>query len=248
MKGLLEKKVAVITGGGQGIGEAIALRFAEHGANVAVADINLKTAAAVVEKARALGVEAECFQLDVAVVEEIRKQCAAIVKRFGRIDIWVNNAGITQNIPIEDLDEGNWDRLMAVDLRGAFFCSQAAFRVMKAQRGGKIINLGSIAGERGGRFAGAHYSAAKAGLLVLTKCFALSGGEHNINANAIAPGLIQTQMAAELGFLKGEHKDIPLQRLGQPGDVADTALFLASSLSDYISGMTVDVNGGMFMR
>lgn len=248
MKGLLEKKVAVVTGGGQGIGEAIALRFAEHGANVAVADINLKTAAAVVEKARALGVEAECFHLDVAVVEEIRNQCAAIVKRFGRIDVWVNNAGITQNIPIEDLDEGNWDRLMSVDLRGAFFCSQAAFRVMKAQRGGKIINLGSIAGERGGRFAGAHYSAAKAGLLVLTKCFALSGGEYNINANAIAPGLIQTQMAAELGFLKGEHKDIPLQRLGQPGDVADAALFLASSLSDYISGMTIDVNGGMFMR
>jgi 3-oxoacyl-[acyl-carrier protein] reductase len=245
---LLEKKITVVTGGCQGIGEAIALKFAEHGAAVVIADINVNAAAGVVGKIRGFGVEGEALHMDVADVDEVRRQCAAIVRRFGRIDIWVNNAGITENPAIEDLTPEEWDRVMAVDLRGTFFCSQAAFRVMKTQGSGKIINLGSLAGERGGRFAGAHYSAAKAGVIVLTKCFALSGGEYNINVNAIAPGLIATDMAEKLGFLRGDHKDIPLRRLGKPGDVADVALFLASSLSDYLSGMTIDVNGGMFMR
>jgi NAD(P)-dependent dehydrogenase (short-subunit alcohol dehydrogenase family) len=248
MKALLNKKVAVVTGGSRGIGEAISLKFAENGAAVVVADIDLSRSIAVVEKIRGYGVEAEAVRLDVSVIGEIRSQCDSIVKRFGRIDIWVNNAGISQNLAIEDLGEEDWDRLMSVDLKGAFFCSQAAYRVMMAQRAGKIINIGSIAGERGGRFAGAHYSAAKAGVIVLTKCFALSGGEYNINVNAIAPGLIQTQMSEDLGSLKGVHKDIPLQRFGTPTDVANTALYLASSLSDYVTGMTVDVNGGMFMR
>jgi 3-oxoacyl-[acyl-carrier protein] reductase len=170
------------------------------------------------------------------------------VKRLGRIDIWVNNAGISQDIPIEDLGEKDWDRLMGVDLKGAFFCSQAAYRIMKEQKSGKIINIGSVAGERGGLFAGAHYSAAKAGLIVLAKCFALNGGKYNINSNAIAPGLIHTQMAEELGIMRSDPKSIPLQRFGTPLDVANTVLYLASSLSDYVTGLTVDVNGGLFMR
>ncbi|OHD73791.1 MAG: hypothetical protein A2177_15960 [Spirochaetes bacterium RBG_13_68_11] len=248
MKGLLEKKVAVVTGGCRGIGEGIALRFAENGAAVVVADIELSAAPALLEKLRGFGVEAESVRLDVADIADIRGRCAATVKRFGRIDIWVNNAGISQNLPIDELEGEDWDRIMNVDLRGTFFCSQAAFRVMKGQRGGKIINIASLAGERGGRFAGAHYSAAKAGVIMLTKCFALSGGEHNITVNAIAPGLIETQMAAELGFLRVDPADIPLRRLGTPRDVADAALYLASGLSDYVTGMTIDVNGGMLMR
>ncbi len=248
MKGLLEKKVAVVTGGSRGIGEAICLKFAENGAAVVVADIDLDRSTAVVEKIRGCGVEGEAVRLDVSDVGGIRGQCDGIVKRFGRIDIWVNNAGISQDIPIEDLGEKDWDRLMSVDLKGAFFCSQAAYQIMMEQKAGKIINIASVAGERGGLFAGAHYSAAKAGLIVLTKCFALNGGKHNINANAIAPGLIRTQMAEELGILKSDPRTIPLQRFGTPMDVAATALYLASSLSDYVTGMTVDVNGGMFMR
>jgi 3-oxoacyl-[acyl-carrier protein] reductase len=248
MKGLLEKKVAVVTGGCRGIGEGIALRFAENGASVVIADIDVSTAPTLLEKMRGFGVEAESARLDVADIADIRSRCAAIVRRFGRIDIWVNNAGISQNLPIDELEGEDWDRIMNVDLRGTFFCSQAAFRVMKSQHGGKIINIASIAGERGGRFAGAHYSAAKAGVIVLTKCFALSGGEHHIAVNAIAPGLIETPMAAELGFLRVDLADIPLRRLGTPGDVADAALFLASGLSDYVTGMTIDVNGGMLMR
>jgi 3-oxoacyl-[acyl-carrier protein] reductase len=248
MERLLEKKVAVVTGGCRGIGEGIALKFAEHGAAVAIADIDLSAAPAVVEKVRGFGVPGEAMRLDIADIASIRATCAAIVQRFGKIDVWVNNAGISENLPIEDLEAEQWDRIMRVDLRGTFFCSQAAYRVMKAQGGGKIINIASLAGERGGRFAGAHYSAAKAGVIVITKCFALSGGEYNITANAIAPGLIDTPMAEELGFLRGDHGDVPLHRLGTPGDVAGAALYLASSLSDYVTGTTIDVNGGMFMR
>jgi NAD(P)-dependent dehydrogenase (short-subunit alcohol dehydrogenase family) len=248
MTRLLENKVAVVTGGCRGIGEAITMKLAENGANVAVADIEISRSDEIAGEIRKYGVEAECVRLNIADIDEIRGRCSAIVKRFGRIDIWVNNAGISQNLPIEDLEGGDWDRVMDVDLRGTFFCSQAAFKVMKGQGGGKIINIASLAGERGGRFAGAHYSAAKAGVIVLTKCFALNGGQYNINVNAIAPGLIKTQMAEELGILRGDHNDIPLLRLGTPMDVAGAALFLASNLSDYISGMTIDVNGGMFMR
>ena len=248
MNGLLEGKIAVVTGGSRGIGEAICLRFAENGATVIVADIETSRAAGVVTAIRDAGGRAEAIRLDVADAASIGPACDGLVKAHGRIDVWVNNAGISQTIPIEELGEADWDRLMDVDLKGVFFCCQAAFRIMKGQRSGKIVNIGSLAGERGGRFAGAHYSAAKAGVLVLTKCFALNGGQYNINVNAIAPGLIDTQMAAELGFLKGDHPDIPLGRLGTPREVADTALYLASGLSDYLSGMTVDINGGQFMR
>ena len=248
MQKLLEEKVAVVTGGCRGIGEAISLKFAEHGAAVVIADVDLSRAPDVMGKARAFGAHAEAVRLDIADIMDIRAQCAGIVKRFGKIDVWVNNAGIAENVPLEELEGEQWDRIMDVDLRGTFFCSQAAYRVMKEQGGGKIINIASLAGERGGRFAGAHYSAAKAGVIVLTKCLALSGGEFKITANAIAPGMIETQMAADLGFLKGSHADIPLGRLGTPGDVADAALYLASGLSDYVTGTTLDINGGVFMR
>jgi NAD(P)-dependent dehydrogenase (short-subunit alcohol dehydrogenase family) len=178
MTGLLEKKVAVVTGGCRGIGEAIALKLAEHGAVVVIADIDLSRASTVVGKIRGYGVEGAGVRMDVADIHDVRTQSGSIRQRFGRIDIWVNNAGISQNIPIEALEGDDWDRIMNIDLRGTFFCSQAAFRIMKDQRGGKIINIASIAGERGGRYAGAHYSAAKAGVIVLTKCFAASGGEY----------------------------------------------------------------------
>jgi 3-oxoacyl-[acyl-carrier protein] reductase len=248
MSSLLEKKVAVVTGAGRGIGEAISLKLAENGATVVVADIDLGNASAVAERIHGGGGKAEAMRLDVAEVSGIQGWCDGVVKRLGGIDIWVNNAGISQDIPIEDLGEKDWDRLMGVDLKGAFFCSQAAYRIMKDRKGGKIINIGSVAGERGGLFAGAHYSAAKAGLIVLAKCFALNGGKYNINSNAIAPGLIHTQMAEELGIMRSDPKSIPLQRFGTPLDVANTVLYLASSLSDYVTGMTVDVNGGLFMR
>lgn len=248
MKGLLAGKIAVVTGAGRGIGAAIALKFAEHGAVVVVADVDRDGAASVAARILQGGGKAEGVNLDVADAAGIRACCAGIVERFGRIDVWVNNAGISQNVAIGDLTEADWDRLMDVDLKGAFFCSQAAYGIMKEKGGGAIVNIASLAGERGGRFAGAHYSAAKAGVIALTKCFALSGGEYGIRANAIAPGLIETRMAEELGFLKGGHAEIPLRRLGTPEDVADAALYLASGLSGYVSGMTVDVNGGQFMR
>ncbi len=248
MGGLLQRKVAVVTGGCRGIGEAIALRFAENGATVVLADIDLSRAPEVLDEIRKFGVEGSSVRLDVTDIEDVRRQVDSIRRRFGRIDISVNNAGITQNKALEELEGEDWDRIMNVDLRGAFFCAQACFRLMKEQGGGKIINIASIAGEQGGRFAGAHYSAAKAGVIVLTKCFALSGGAYNIRVNAIAPGFIRTRMAEELGTLRGDPREIPLQRFGEPADVGNAALFLASDLSDYVTGSTIDVNGGTFMR
>jgi 3-oxoacyl-[acyl-carrier protein] reductase len=248
MGGLVSGKVAVVTGGCRGIGKAIALKLAENGAAVVIADIDLGPAPDVIARAEEYGVRALGMFLDVCDVRDIREKCRQITDRLGRIDVWVNNAGISQNRSIEELQVGDWDRVQNVDLRGAFFCSQAAFGVMKAQKGGRIINIASLAGERGGRFAGAHYSAAKAGVITMTKSLALAGGEFGITVNAIAPGLIRTQMAEELGFLGGDTADIPLQRLGEPDDVANAALFLASHLSSYITGTTIDVNGCMFMR
>ena len=247
MKDLLKDKVAVITGGGRGIGEKIALTFAENGAMVIIADIDLSNAENVVAKIIDFGGKAYSFKLDVRNVEEIFDRVRNIIEKHGRIDILVNNAGIAQDKPIEEISENDWDAMLDVDLKGVFFCSQAVYKVMKENKRGRIINIASLAGVRGGRFAGAHYSAAKAGIIVLTKCFALSGGNYNVNVNAIAPGLIVTKMAEELGWINQEHKDIPLGRLGVPDDVANAALFLASDMSAYITGETINLNGGMHM-
>jgi 3-oxoacyl-[acyl-carrier protein] reductase len=247
MSNLLKDKVALVTGGGRGIGEKIALTFAESGADVVIGDIDLPGAESVANKIRDLGGKGFSIELDVRKVEEIYARVAQIRDKYGRIDILVNNAGIAQDLAIEEITENDWDAMLDIDLKGVFFCSQAVYKVMKENNGGRIINIASLAGVRGGRFAGAHYSAAKGGIIVLTKCFALSGGSHNINVNAIAPGLIVTKMAEELGWIKQEHKDIPLGRLGLPEDVANAALFLASGLSAYITGETINLNGGMHM-
>ena len=247
MDKLLKDKVALITGGGRGIGERIALTFAENGAVVVVADKDLSSAESVAKKIIEIGGKGSCVEFDVRKVDDIFVKVADISARYGRIDILVNNAGIAQDKAIEDITERDWDTMLDVDLKGVFFCSQAVYEVMKKMKGGRIINIASLAGVRGGRFAGAHYSAAKGGVLVLTKCFALCGGGYNINVNAIAPGLIVTKMAEELGWIGKEHKDIPLGRLGSPEDVASAALFLASDMSAYVTGQTVNLNGGMHM-
>jgi 3-oxoacyl-[acyl-carrier protein] reductase len=244
---LLKDKVAIVTGGGRGIGERISLLFAENGALVIVADIDMANAESVAGRIRDTGGKAAAVRLDVGKVQDIREKVQHVDREFGRIDILVNNAGIAQDKAIEEITEQDWDTLLDVDLKGVFFCSQAVYTLMKARRSGKIINIASLAGVRGGRFAGAHYSAAKGGIIVLTKCFALAGGSYNVNVNAIAPGLIATKMAEELGWIGQEHKDIPLGRLGCTEDVANAALFLASDMSAYITGETINLNGGMHM-
>ena len=246
MATLLNGKTAVITGAARGIGKGIALSFAENGASVALLDRCGDELRQAAEEVGAYGHGANSYVVDVSKVNEIRQACGKVIEDFGQIDIWVNNAGVSQDKPILEIDEADWDRILATDLKAVFFCSQIVFEHMKKRRAGKLINIASLAGERGGRFAGAHYSAAKAGVIVLTKCFALEGGQYSISVNAVSPGLILTQMAEDLGWTKRSH-DIPLGRLGAPNDVGMACLFLASSLSDYITGQTIDVNGGMFM-
>lgn len=245
MSGFLEGKVAVITGGSRGIGRAIAEAYIREGAYVVIPDVDLEAAQKAVEE---LGAD-KCttMKLNVADKANVEEVVNRIWNEVGPVDVWVNNAGIAEDVPFEEVKEEKWDLIVQVDMKGVFLCSQAVFSKMKERRCGKIINIASMAGERGGRVSGAHYSAAKGGVITLTKVLALNGGEYGITANAITPGLILTQMAKDLGWDKKEHKDIPLGRLGTVEDVANVALFLGSYMSDYVNGDTIRVNGGMYM-
>jgi len=168
-----------------------------------------------------------------------------IVEKYGKIDILVNNAGITQKVDILDLDEDEYEKILNLNLKSVIFLSQQVLGEMIKNGGGKIVNMASISGERGGLFAGIHYSASKAGVIVATKCLALKAGKYNINVNAVAPGLISTELAKKLEM---NAEGVILGRLGTPDEVADSVIFLASDMASYITGATLDVNGGIFMR
>lgn len=243
---MLEDKIAVVTGGARGIGEGIATTFARNGAKVAIVDINLENAKSTAKNLCKYGVKCISLELDVQNFDAIQEVIDQITNELGDIDIWVNNAGISNSVPIKDLTESEWDIMLDINLKGVVFCSKAVFLKMQKRNKGKIINIASLAGQRGGHYAGVHYAASKGGVIVATKCFALSGAPYNINVNSIAPGLIETNMSEELGF-SDQVDQIPLGRLGTPEDVGKVALFLASDLSDYVTGQLISVNGGMYM-
>ncbi len=252
MSHLLEGKIAAVTGAGQGIGEAVVRKLAEYGASVVVTDINAQKGRAVVEDLRAAGHTAEFKSFDVTDFAHVKANVAALRGVFGRIDIWVNNAGITGATPVEQITEADWDRMQTIDLKSVFFCTQAVFEIMKEQNYGRLVHISSMAGERGGRSSSAAYSSAKAGVLNLSKCFALAGGRYNITSNCVCPGRTLTAMAQGLSWLT-DPKDapeltIPLRRLGTPEDIANAVLFLSSDLSSYITGDVLDVNGGLYMK
>ena len=244
----LRDKVAVITGSGRGIGEAIARRLAEFGAKVIITDIDLAAARAVADDLCAQGGQARCVKFDVSDFGQIRDKVDQMRGMFGRIDIWVNNAGITGSTPIEEITPESWDRMMDIDLKSMFFCTQAVFAVMKEQNYGKLVHMSSLAALRGGRSSDASYAAAKAGILNLSKCFALHGAAYNITSNAVCPGNILTPMGKTLAW---SHKDpktyIPLGRYGTAEDIANAVLFYASDLSSYVTGDAMNVNGGLYM-
>ena len=245
--GLLDGKVALITGAARGIGKAIALRFAEEGADVAFTDLVINEAAeqtvaeleAVGHKVRAYASNAASFDETHAVVEEIHKE-------FGRIDILVNNAGITRDGLMLRMSEQQWDSVLTVNLKSAFNFIHALTPIMARQRGGSIISMSSVVGVSGN--AGqCNYSASKAGLIGLTKSIAKEMGPRGIRANCIAPGFIISDMTAALPDDVREQwvKTIPLRRGGTPDDVAKVAVFLASDLSAYVSGQVIHCCGGM---
>ena len=253
----LEGKVAIVTGAASGMGRAIARRYAEEGARVVVADVNQVAAQGVVDEIAGAGGEARAIKADVRDQGQVQAMVDQAVSAFGGLDILVNNAGVGKIIPFLDTTEADWDFMFDINCKGLLWCSQAAARQMIAQgRGGKIINLASQAGRRGEAFVLA-YCASKACVISMTQSMALALAEHKINVNGIAPGVVDTpfwdqvdkQFAALMGLPEGEPKKravagIPLGRIEQPEDVTGTAVFLASSDSDYMTQQTLNVDGG----
>ena len=243
MSGKLQHKTALITGAGRGIGRAIAECFAREGARVAVADIDSSTARAT---AAEIGPEALGLAMDVSSKAAVLAGTAQVFDEFGQLDILVNNAGYLVYTTFESCSEENWDRIVDVNMKGPFLCAQAVIPHMKARRQGVIINMTSLAAKTGGLAAGPPYAAAKAGVHTLTIGLARALAPDQIRVNAIAPGVIDTAMtsAPEHDQLKAS---IPLGCPGQPEDVANCALFLASDDARHITGETIDVNGGLYM-
>ena len=244
---LLEGKVAVVTGDARGIGKAIAMKFAQEGASVAFTDLKADENFQNTEKElQALGVKAKGYTSNAADFEDTAKVVSEIVKDFGRIDVLVNNAGITRDGLMMRMSEQQWDMVIKVNLTSAFNFIHAGTPIMMKQKNGSIINMASVVGVSGN--AGqANYSASKAGLIGLAKSIAKELGSRGIRANAIAPGFIITDMTAQLSQEVRDEwaQKIPLRRGGTPEDVANAALFLASDLSGYVSGQTIHVCGGM---
>ena len=246
---LLEGKTALITGAARGIGKALALKFASEGANIAFTDLVIdENGKATEEEIAALGVKVKAYAsnaADYAQTEEVVKQ---VIADFGRIDVLVNNAGITKDGLMMRMTEGQWDAVINVNLKSAFNFIHAVLPNMMRQRSGSIINMASVVGVHGN--AGqSNYAASKAGLIALAKSIAQEVGSRGIRANAIAPGFIETAMTAALPEeVRADWcKKIPLRRGGQPEDIANVATFLASDLSSYVSGQVIQVDGGMNM-
>lgn len=244
---LLSGKTALITGASRGIGKEIALRFALEGAEIAITNIaDDDEFRSAVKEIVSVGVKAKGYVFNVAGFAESQKFIDEIVKDFGKIDILVNNAGITRDTLLMRMTEDQWDAVIAVNLKSVFNLTKAILQPMLRQKGGSIINMSSVVGVSGN--AGqSNYSASKAGIIGFTKSIAKEVGSRNIRVNAIAPGFIITEMTDKLPEdVKNEWiKKIPLKRGGTPADVANTALYLASELSSYVSGQTIHVCGGM---
>ena len=249
--GLLDGRFAIVTGGAspRGLGKAIARLFAEHGATVAILDLDKDEAEAA---AADLGADHVGMACDVTDKAAVRAVVQALMEKWGRFDILVNNAGITQPLKLMQIEPENYDAVTDVSLRGTLYMSQAVIPAMRAQKSGSIINLSSVSAQRGGGiFGGPHYSAAKAGVLGLTKAMARELAPDNVRSNAICPGFIATDITA--GKLTDEMRaqvlaGIPMGRAGEASDVAGCALFLASDLSAYCTGTEVDVNGGALIH
>ena len=242
----LTNEVAIITGGGTGIGRSIALEFAKAGADVVVASRKLENLEKVVKEIQALGRQSLAIATDVRVPEQVDNMVKETVDTFGKIDILVNNAGASFPCPLEDMTPNGWDAVIGINLKGPYLCSRAVGKVMIQQKGGKIINIASVAGINGSPGM-AHYGAAKAGLINLTKSLAVEWAKHNIYVNCIAPGLVRTEGAYAAMDLTNEEervKGIPLGRAGQPAEIGSAAIFLASEASSFLTGETIAVQGG----
>lgn len=241
-------KTAIVTGGAKGIGRGCVELFAENGANVVLADMNCDMATEVEQELKGRGLQAKAVKVNVKQVSDIEKMVNTAVESFGAVDILVNNAGIFHSTPVEDVTEEEWDNIMAINLKSVFFATQKVLPYMKKKHCGKILNLSSLAGRNGGIVNGLGYSAAKAGIIGLTRGFAARFAQHGINVNAIAPGSTDTGI---LGGLSAQETaelvaKIPLGRYGTVHEVASAVAFLCSDDASFITGAVLDVNGGMY--
>ena len=252
----LEGKVALITGGSRGMGEATAIAFAKAGADVVVTSRKLPDLERVADEVRKLGRRSLAVATHVGRMEELQPLVDRVVAEFGKIDILMNNAGTNFFMPAIDMTEDGWDAVINLDLKGLFFLSQAVARVMKEHGGGKIINISSVSGYKPQVPTG-HYSIAKAGVIMATQVMAREWAEYNIRVNCIAPGAIETRLYDAIFALLPEEeakaqkeaaaKRIPMGRVGEPREIADAVLFLASDASSYVTGQTFAVDGGSLL-
>lgn len=251
----LKDKVALITGSGQGIGQAIAILFAKEGAKLIINDVMEERAKIFSKKLESQGYIAIPIVADVSNKKQVDSMVEKIINKFGRIDILINNAGISYKkegckIPLIEISEEQWDRVLQVNLKGMFLCAQRVAKVMINQKYGRIVNMASTAGKLGSSGpAGAHYMTSKAGVMSLTKSLATELVNYNIRVNSIAPGFIKTEMAGKTNkdLNKKILEKIPMKRFGMPEEVAEAVLFLVSESSSYITGETLIVDGGFIM-
>jgi NAD(P)-dependent dehydrogenase (short-subunit alcohol dehydrogenase family) len=243
----LEGKVALVTGGSRGLGSQMVLDFAAHGANVVIASRNKAKCEEVAHEVEKIGRKAVVVDCDVASMDDIEKMFSITMKEYKRLDILVNNAGVNRTKPAVEVTSEDWDYIFDVNIKGLFFCSQKAAQIMIQQNYGKIINLASVGGVKTYKRI-APYTASKAAVIHLTRSLASEWARHNIYVNAIAPGLISTDInqeeVANEALLDKMLKSIPLRRLGEPKDISNIALYLASGASNYVTGQTFYIDGG----
>jgi len=246
--GDLQGRIALVTGGAQGIGRAIAEELAAAGATLALADVNETKLAETVGELKAQGIDATAFTMNVSSEESIEAGAKAILEKFGKVEILVNNAGITRDNLMLRMKRADWDLVLSINLTGAFLLTQALLSPMLKNRWGRIVSIASVVG-RAGQAGQVNYAASKAGLIGFTRSLAREVASRGITVNAIAPGFIETDMTSALGedVRKGLLERIPLNSFGQPEDIANAVLFLAGPGSRYITGQVLTVDGGMVM-
>ncbi len=249
--GKLDNRTALITGAASGIGKAIAWKFASEGANVSLIDIDICSAENLANEIRKGNTRAAAVACDVTIEHQVKQAVEKTAKEFGRIEILINNAGISPLISLEEITLEDWNKVLAINLTGPFLFIKACFDYIKqAGPKGRVINMGSLAGQIGGIAVGLHYTATKGGIMAVTKQLAKLLAPYRATANNIAPGTTDTPLVQAWSEKTRQSliKQIPLGRLGRPEDVADAALFLASEEAGFITGATLDVNGGMLIR
>ena len=244
----LSGSVAIVTGGARGLGKIIALALADAGADVVIADVLTSLSEEVVKEIEAGGSRALGVKLDVTNANDVQEMAGKVTDHFGRIDILINNAGIQCISAAEDFPLEDWNRVVNINLTGVFLCSQAVGKIMINQKKGKIINISSLFGTIGSPHGAAAYNSSKGGVINLTKSLAVEWGKHNINVNAIAPGIIETELTRKRLEDK-EYFDLwinrtPLERIGKPEDLSGAIIYLSSGASDFVTGNTIMIDGG----